>query len=131
MGRTETLTIVAPCAFLNANQRIHWTKRNYLTQTWRTAAAWAARARKIAPFTTQVDVLVIVHKASRAGGRWDPANIADPTGKALIDGLVDAGVLADDDHKHLRYKSSGRGESLSRNAITLVITEVAEAGDAA
>lgn len=129
--RTETLTIVAPCEFLSANQRHHWTKKSYLTKCWRNAAAWAARSRRIAPFTTQVDVLVIVHKADRSERRWDPANIAEPTGKALLDGLVDAGVLKDDDHKHLRRKASERGEPKTRNAITLVITEVAEAGDAA
>lgn len=122
--RTETLTIVAPCDWINANQGGHWTKRAYLVKTWRHASAWACRQRRIKPFTGQVDVLVIVHKASRSGGRWDPANIGDPTGKALIDGLVDAGVLVDDDHKHLRRKSSERGEQKSRNAITLVITEV-------
>lgn len=33
-------------------------------------------------------------------GRYDPNNLW-PTVKACVDGFVDAGILADDDHKHV------------------------------
>jgi len=122
MARTETLTIVAPCDWINANDRAHWTKRRYLTQTWRVAAGMSARAHRIKPFAGQVDILVRVHKA-RAGGRWDPHNLM-PTAKAAIDGLVDAGVMPDDSRAYLRTTSIEDGGTRDRNAITLVITEV-------
>ena len=121
-GRTETMTVVAPCEFLSANQRLHWSKRAYLTKSWRHAAGWAARAARIYPFATQVDVTVTVHKA-RAGGRWDPHNLM-PTVKAAVDGMVDAKVLRDDSRDYVRRVSIEAGEPRPRNAITLVITEV-------
>jgi hypothetical protein len=120
--RTETLTIVAPCDWINANQRLHWTKRNYLTQTWKTAAWTKARSQRVAPFAAVVDIAVVIHK--QRNGRWDPHNLM-PTSKALIDGLVKAGVLVDDDRKHLRRVSIEAGEVKARNAVTLTIAEVA------
>lgn len=33
-------------------------------------------------------------------GRYDPGNLY-PVGKAAVDGLVDSGILVDDDWKHL------------------------------
>jgi hypothetical protein len=121
--RTETLTVVAPCDWINANDRTHWTRRKFLTGNWRQASGYAARAARIRPFAGQVDITIRIHKA-RAGGRWDPHNLM-PTGKAAIDGLVDAGVMPDDSRKFLRVTSIEAGETKSRNAITLVITEVA------
>lgn len=41
---------------------------------------------------------VIVHPKTR--GRYDPTNW-EPTWKALLDGLVDVGVLPDDNHRYL------------------------------
>jgi crossover junction endodeoxyribonuclease RusA len=42
-------------------------------------------------------------------GRWDPNNLW-PTVKAIVDGMVEAGVLVDDDHKHLIGPDMRRGE---------------------
>lgn len=122
--RTETITVVAPCDWINANDRAHWTRRKFLTGNWRKASGFAARAARVKPFAGQVDITIRIHKA-KPGGRWDPHNLM-PTGKAAIDGLVDAGVLPDDSRTYLRVTSIEAGESRTRNAITLVITEVAD-----
>jgi crossover junction endodeoxyribonuclease RusA len=81
-----------PAEQLNANHRKHWARKADTTRAWRTAASWAARALKVTPMgpctvTVQLDV--------RGGGRRDPHNWY-PTVKAIVDGLVDAGVWPDD-----------------------------------
>jgi hypothetical protein len=86
--------IPAPCAFITSNQRLHWREKAARTASWRKAAAGAIR-EGVRPFTGRVRVLATIHKPR--GGRWDPNNWAD-TSKACVDGLVDAGLLADDDH---------------------------------
>jgi crossover junction endodeoxyribonuclease RusA len=72
-----------------------------------TVTRWRAakRAHGIPPFTGQVHIIAHIFK-TRAG-RYDTNNFA-PTTKAIVDGLVDAGVLVDDstewvigpDHRH-------------------------------
>ena len=67
------------------------------TRALRVRAALAARAARIPPMA-RARITVHVHGRTRA--RTDPAN-AYPTIKACVDGLVDAGVLPDDDAAHL------------------------------
>lgn len=91
------IRIVVPAAYvLNANQRLHWAKRSRRTRAIRTIALMAARGR--APFPEQVRI--IAHLSFADNRRRDPDNWA-PTTKACIDGFVDAGLLVDDDHKHV------------------------------
>lgn len=97
------LTIPAPCQFINSNQRLHRMAQAKLTKTWREASAAAAYGVK--PF--QPPVHITAHIWKPRAGRYDPNNLA-PTTKAIVDGLVDAGLLADDsvdfvigpDHRH-------------------------------
>lgn len=98
-----TITIPAPCQYINSNQRLHRMAQAKLTKTWRQASAIAAR--DIGPLTPPVHITAHIWKPR--AGRYDPNNLA-PTTKAIVDGLVDAGLLADDsveyvigpDHRH-------------------------------
>jgi hypothetical protein len=45
-------------------------------------------------------VHVLAHVWKPRAGRYDPNNLW-PTVKAVVDGLVEAGFLADDDHVHV------------------------------
>lgn len=97
------LTIPAPCQFINSNQRLHRMAQAKLTKTWRQASAAAAHG--LTPFTQQVHITAHIFKPRN--GRYDTNNLA-PTTKAIVDGLVDAGLLPDDstewvigpDHRH-------------------------------
>lgn len=85
--------------WLTSNGRYHWASRARRTRKLRTRAALAARAaRPRIPPMVRASITVHVHGRTRA--RTDPAN-AYPTIKAVVDGLVDAGVLPDDDAAHL------------------------------
>jgi hypothetical protein len=92
-----------------------------LTAIWRNAGTLAVtdenRRRHAAgeallePFNKQVRIVATIYKPR--GGRWDPNNYAGTT-KALVDGLVSAGLLADDDHTHVvgpDHRYGGRGEA--------------------
>lgn len=91
-----------------------------LTATWRLAGARAANA--VGPMAPPVHITAWIWKPRL--GRYDPNNLA-PTTKALVDGIVDAGVLEDDsvqyvigpDHRH-----GGKGTA----KIVLELREVAK-----
>lgn len=85
---------------INANHRSHWARRAARTAYWRQLAAWNANlhGRLRGADYTHVHVTVTITWPERR--RRDPANWA-PTAKAIVDGLVDAGVVADDDAGHV------------------------------
>jgi crossover junction endodeoxyribonuclease RusA len=86
------VTFPAPAPPLNLNSREHWAPRARKTKAWRTAACLAARAAKVGP---QGPAAVRVTIPFSRGARRDPHNFV-PTVKAVIDGLVDAGLWPDD-----------------------------------
>ncbi|HAP90834.1 MAG TPA: hypothetical protein DCR15_14380 [Arthrobacter bacterium] len=93
---TTTITIPAPCAWLNSNDRRHRMAEAKLVKEWR-ESAWAA-CQNHGPLNWPVTITAHVWKPKN--GRYDPGNLY-PTAKACVDGLVDAGLLPDDDHKHV------------------------------
>lgn len=85
-----------PGPLLNLNGRLHWAARSRDVKAWRTAAKVGAlvdlgapSARAHPPCTVTIELPV---KDNR---RRDPHNYV-ATLKAVIDGLVDAGVWPDD-----------------------------------
>jgi crossover junction endodeoxyribonuclease RusA len=93
-----TVEIVPPAARMSMNDRHHWRTRHRLTRAWR-SAGWAAALEQLGRGPAQrrrppcmVRVEFPVRDPRR---RRDPHNTA-PTVKAIIDGLVDAGVWPDD-----------------------------------
>jgi crossover junction endodeoxyribonuclease RusA len=86
------LTLVA-LPWLTANQRGSWRVSHRLIRDWRSLAAWSARSARLPRLERGH---VVVQLRFRTARRRDPANWA-PTGKAIVDGLVDAGVFVDDD----------------------------------
>jgi len=114
-----TFTIPADL-WLSANQRMHWAPKSKRTKRLRFMAYATCRPKLLAEVGT-------CHVAAFIGyprnGKADPANAA-PTVKALIDGMVDAGVWPDDDHTHvigptyLRDPKTGDGTYRVRLVLT-------------
>lgn len=95
--------------WLNSNQRLHRMVKAQRVKAWREAAAAAVPAGWPA-LPRPVRIVAEVWK-DRAG-RYDPNNL-NTTTKACIDGFVDAGLLADDDWKHVigpDHRHGGKGE---------------------
>ncbi|MFG2022280.1 hypothetical protein [Streptomyces sp. NPDC048825] len=91
-GRRFRVALPPRLTLLNANQRPHHYRRAEITRVLR-RAAWAA-SRGV-PHLERVHIVGVLHPDDRQ--RRDPANWY-PSFKACIDGLVDQGVLDDDDH---------------------------------
>jgi len=83
-------------AALTANQRPHWRKKAALTRDLRTRGRLAWLYAGLAPMDRAHLVVTLAWHDAR---RRDPGNWA-PTVKALVDGMVDAGALPDDDNAH-------------------------------
>lgn len=101
------ITIPAPCEWITANLRLNRFEKARRTKLWREMAA--IQARGLPPIDFPVHILA--HVIKPRGGRWDPLNWAD-TAKAAVDGLVDSGLLEDDDHTRvtgpdMRWHKSG------------------------
>lgn len=126
---TETtieLTIPAPtdgktALWLSTNQRMHWAPKARLTKVWRMLARTHARAAGLPKGLDRVYVTATVHKTR--GGRWDAHNL-QPTAKAAMDGLVDYGLIEDDDNTRLTGPDMRAGEKRDRACLVLRITPV-------
>lgn len=85
------------------NDRLHWSARSRLTRQWRHAAHVHAceQLGRTRSDRARPPCGVRVHFPVRdPGRRRDPHNLA-PTVKAIVDGLVDAGVWPDDTDEYV------------------------------
>lgn len=79
---------------MNTERNGSWHVRHSLVREWRQAFGVLARQRGIPPLQRAHIV------AQPCGVRQDPGNCF-PAVKAAVDGLLDAGVLPDDNGKHV------------------------------
>lgn len=119
---TQTITLPLPAAtWTTSNDRLHWRERARRTKIIRTLARVIART-ELLPVPTPATITVQVHRPRRT--RADAQN-ASPTLKAACDGLVDAGILPDDDDQHIAAVTYTAGEptGLARQyALTITLT---------
>lgn len=108
---------------LTANDRMHWRPRAEITAKWR-RLGWATAKQARIPTLGRAHVLIEWLPPDRR--RRDPAN-ASPMGKALVDGLVDAGVLPDDSAEYLDgpdYRLGALAGGSARHAPRMVTLRV-------
>lgn len=86
---------------LTANQRLHWARKAKATAYLRQLGHHHARAFVVTEGLRLEHVHALVELTFPDPGRRRDAGNWHPTAKALIDGIVDSGLLADDDRKHL------------------------------
>ena len=117
-----TLTIPAPCDWINSNQRLHRMVKAARVRSWRFTARDVAMADDHwAPFERPVHITITVHK-TRAG-RWDAGNLY-PTAKAIVDGLVDAGVIPDDSNEWVTGPDMRAGEKRAEPCVVVTVMPV-------
>lgn len=108
--------------WLNSNQRLHWATRARHTRRIREAAAWRVRALGEQPMDA-VEITAVIHP--KTARRFDPHNW-QPTVKAAIDGIVDAGLIVDDDSSRVLSVAFQAGEKDPRGTrLRLIVKEVA------
>lgn len=91
------LEIAAPCEPLTANQRLHHHVRAERTRNWRLRTA--ILARKLGPIP-HAHVTYYVSHGDQHRKKRDAANWQN-TVKACLDGCVDAGLIPEDDDRHI------------------------------
>ena len=120
---TETVLILSiSTPPLRSNDRTHWARRAPLVRAVRETAAWHAKAQKLRP-QPQSDVTLIWHAPARS--RSDVGALS-PTLKAIIDGLVDAGIWPDDTPKWVRRETVGIERTDGKPYLELTITPISE-----
>jgi crossover junction endodeoxyribonuclease RusA len=123
-----TITLPSGLVLLNSNQRLHHAPKGKRTAALRAAAMEAVAdipalmdalaAAGPGPLFQRAHVLGILHPPR--AGRRDPANWY-PSFKAAVDGLVDAGLLEDDDHTRVVGPDMRLGEKRKRGQLVLIV----------
>lgn len=106
---TELIVDVPDNEYLSANDRLHWRPERNRKIALRNRAKTLAQSQKL---TVPTPCFVVVKVGLRANGRADPDNAA-PTVKCLIDGIVSAGAIADDDSTHIVSTRYERGPKVT------------------
>jgi len=114
------LTIPAPCDWLNSNQRLNRYVQAARVKEWRHAAHMAAF--EAGSFDGPVRIIATIHK-TRAG-RWDAGNLY-PTAKACVDGLVDAGVIPDDNNEWVTGPDMRAGAKADQPCVVIAVKAIA------
>jgi crossover junction endodeoxyribonuclease RusA len=117
-----TVALPAGLPLLNANGRVHWRTRARITKTLREAACVVAKQQRI-PRLGRVEMTLVLHphdKRLRDAHNWYPSF------KAAIDGIVDAGVLADDNSRFLTSTRTELGPVVRHTQIAIHITEIGD-----
>lgn len=118
--RRATGKIVQPSPWLNVNDHnMHPIARARLVKLWREAGrdAWAAHPCHGRDME-HAHIAVYVHRPRNT--RSDAGNFY-PTAKAAIDGMVDAGILPDDNDDYVTGPDMRRGKH-DEPRLTIVIT---------
>jgi len=123
-----TIALPAGLPLVNANQRQHYRTKGKLAAAIRAAAQVAVTedpalmqslaAAQPGPLFQRAHILGILRPDSAR--RADPANWY-PSFKAAVDGLVDAGLLDDDDHEHVVGPDMRLGDKVKGGQLVLVV----------
>lgn len=121
------LEIPAPCDWINANQREHWRTRAEKTAQWRGSARTFAVQAKLPKRLDHVRIVALLH--FRDNRDRDAHNFAG-TLKAIVDGLVDYGLIKDDSTEFLtgpdirigERRRASRGSYAPVGFVSLTIT---------
>lgn len=120
---TSTFKIEFPAGMplLNANDRTHWSKRAHLTSDIRMLS------RNLSGHIPRLECVKIrVTFYPPNNRRRDSPNVLFPTSKAIIDGIVDAGVLKDDSDRFVKSLELIPGDRVIRDGQVVVeLIEVA------
>lgn len=122
-----TVTIPAPAPWLSANQRRDRRRDTPNRRAWRDAGLVHAKRVRL-PKLQYAHIVAVLRFPNNL--RRDAHNYM-PSLKALVDGLVDYGLLPDDSDHHLVGPDLRRGPALRNGLgeVVLTITDLARAGD--
>ncbi|MER8158120.1 hypothetical protein AB0L49_02475 [Streptomyces antimycoticus] len=131
-ARIYTVTLPSALELINSNESQNRHRRARIVKEIRGKAMEAVSenpalmealaAAKPGPLFQRAHILGVFHPPTR--GRRDPANWY-PSFKAAVDGLVDAGLLEDDDHTRVLGPDMRLGSVVKGGQLVLHIRELA------
>ncbi len=119
-GRTFTIALPAGLKLLSLNDRLHYGQRYRRSQDIKKAACVMALKAKV-PRLERVSVVVEYQPRDR---RERDADNISPSGKAALDGIVAAKVLADDSKTYVTGVRCTIGEPYPLGRLVIHLTEV-------
>ncbi len=133
MSRTWTLELPPGTPFLTANNRDHWSARQRTTANLHACIKTLVVMHKV-PAIERADITVQYEPPPRlkrdrgfmASPRVEDQDNLAPAAKALVDGLVQAGVLPGDSRKRVRSSTELLADTNPRGLLRVVITEVTD-----
>lgn len=108
-AREWEMFIPMAAEWINLNQRLHWAPKAKRTRSWRMAGHIYARQANLPRGLGRVQITAHVMKSTAR--QYDAHNLI-PTAKAVIDGLVDYGLIEDDTNQFLTgpdMRQGGKG----------------------
>lgn len=121
---TIVLTFYQPAERIMSNDRgMHWGRKARLTKVWRQFAWAAAKARRVHPQGPSYVRVTFPVDTNRRRDSDGPA----PTVKAIVDGLVDAGIWPDDTPQWVETL----GSRFDKNATEVIVELIPREQDAA
>ncbi|KQN99674.1 hypothetical protein ASF21_12770 [Arthrobacter sp. Leaf234] len=119
-GGPWELVVPAPADWINLNQRLHWATRAKLTRAWRSATHIRARQACLVMGLDRVSITITVTKPTNRA--YDVHNLM-PTAKAVVDGLIDYGLCADDSNQYVTGPDLRPSEHKAPAQLLITITE--------
>lgn len=119
-GRTVSYTLVLPAGMeiLNLNHRLHWARKAQISGALK-QASWALARQQHIPRLASLTYALVYEPPDKR--RRDSDNIS-PNVKPLIDGLVAAGVLADDNFRLAKFGGCSIGAPHPKGRLILCLT---------
>lgn len=116
------LEIIPPADLISANDRLHFRVQARLTKAWREAGEKAIDALGThRPIYSRAHI--VIGYRFPTNHRREVANL-QPTSKALVDGLIDAGVLPDDSDDYCTGPDNRRIRPNGTPLVVITITEL-------
>lgn len=119
--RTYRIEIPARTVLITSNQRLNRYVQAERVKALRNTGFAMARAAKVPPME-RAHIFYVLHPDTKSRRR-DPGNWS-PSAKALVDGIVSAGVLPDDNHEHLLGPDPRIGAPVPGSQLVLYITDL-------
>jgi len=85
----------------NKHSGTHWSQNYVVEKKWKEAAGWAVKAQCSPSDYPDPPVKLIITLVENDRRKRDILNYASRGMHGLIDGLVEVGVLEDDDYEHI------------------------------
>lgn len=118
-SKVYTISLPPATELISANGREHWTQRAKVTKHLRELAEHDANVKRI-PELSKVKIRAIYFPPDNR--RRDMSNLF-PSVKAAVDGIVDAGVLLDDNDKFVLSLELTRGKGIVKGGQLVIEIE--------